>query len=78
MLVVMLMHASLSASMLTVPPLVTGVTFLTYNLALAAVPWVVVGAVAFANGWHLTRQQLRRGQDRHQQTRPVPGGPFGR
>jgi hypothetical protein len=40
--------------------------------------WVVVGAIALANGGHLTRQQLRRGQDRHQEARPVPGGSFGR
>ena len=60
MLLAMLMHASLSASMLTLPPLVTGVAYVTYNLALATVLWVVVAAVAVANGGHLTRQPLPR------------------
>jgi membrane protease YdiL (CAAX protease family) len=62
MLLAMLMHASLSASMLIVPPVLTGVAFLTYNLALAAVLWVVVGAVALANHGHLTRQPPLRGR----------------
>ena len=56
MLVVMLMHASLTASMIILPPVVTGVAFLTYNLVLTAVLWVVVGLVALANGGHLTQQ----------------------
>jgi hypothetical protein len=40
----------------------TGVAFLTYNLALAAVLWVVVGALALANHGHLTRQPPLRGR----------------
>jgi membrane protease YdiL (CAAX protease family) len=61
LLVAMLMHASLTASMIILPPLVTGMAYLTYNLVFTAVLWVVVGLVAVANGGHLTRQpSLRR------------------
>jgi membrane protease YdiL (CAAX protease family) len=61
MLVAMLMHASLTASMIILPPQVTGVAYVTYNLVFTAALWVVVGAVALANGGHLTRQPpLRR------------------
>jgi membrane protease YdiL (CAAX protease family) len=61
LLVAMLMHASLTASMIILPPLVTGMAYLTYNLVFTAVLWVVVGLVAVANGGHLTRQPpLRR------------------
>ena len=62
MLVVMLMHASLTASMIILPPVVTGVAYLTYNLVFTAVLWVVVGLVAVANGGHLTRQPPLRGR----------------
>ena len=61
MLVAMLMHASFSASMLILQPLrLALVPGLTWNLVLAAALWVVVGAVAVAQGGHLTRQPLRR------------------
>jgi hypothetical protein len=61
MLVAILMHASLTASMIILSPQVTGVAYVTYNLVLTAALWVVVGAVALANGGHLTRQpSLRR------------------
>jgi uncharacterized protein len=61
MLLAILMHASLTASMIILPPVVTGVAFLTYNLVLTAVLWVVVGLVALAQGGHLSRQPpLRR------------------
>jgi hypothetical protein len=33
---------------------------LAWNLVLAAALWVVVGAVALAQGGHLSRQPLRR------------------
>ena len=56
LLVAMLMHASLTASMIILPPVVTGVAFLTYNLVFTAALWVVVGAVVVVNGGHLTRQ----------------------
>jgi membrane protease YdiL (CAAX protease family) len=74
LLVAMLMHASLTASMIILPPVVTGVAYFTYNLVLTASLWVVVGAVALSQGGHLSREQLRRGQDRYQEARPVPGG----
>jgi membrane protease YdiL (CAAX protease family) len=61
LLVAMLMHASLTASMIILPPVLTGVAYLTYNLVFTAALWVVVGAVALVNGGHLTRQSsLRR------------------
>jgi len=59
LLVAMLMHASLSASTLILPPPATGVPFLTWNLVLAAALWVFVGAVAVVNGRQLSRQPLR-------------------
>ena len=61
LLVAMLMHASLTASTLILGPLaVSGVALLTWNLVLAAALWVVVAAVAVANGGQLSRQPLRR------------------
>jgi membrane protease YdiL (CAAX protease family) len=61
LLIAMLMHASLSASMFILHPLVTGVAILTYVLVWAAALWVVVAAVAVAQGGHLTRgPPLRR------------------
>jgi membrane protease YdiL (CAAX protease family) len=61
MLVAMLMHASLTASMIILSPVVTGVAYLIYNLVFTTALWVVVGAVALANGGHLARQlPLRR------------------
>src|SRR5215216_3498452 len=61
MLLAMLMHASLSASMLIQQPLgLALVPGLAWNLVLAAALWVVVGAVALAQGGHLSRQPLRR------------------
>jgi membrane protease YdiL (CAAX protease family) len=60
LLVAMLMHASLSASTLILQPPLTGAPFLTWNLALTAILWVVVAAVALANGGEVSRQPLRR------------------
>jgi uncharacterized protein len=61
MFVAMLMHASFSASMLIQQPLgLALVPGLAWNLVLAAALWVVVGAVALAQGGHLSRQPLRR------------------
>jgi len=45
LLVAMLMHASLSSSTLILQPVATGVPYLTWNLVLAAVLWIVVAAV---------------------------------
>jgi len=58
--VVMLMHASLSASTLILQPLATGMISLIWNFVLATVLWAVVAAVAVANGGKLSRQPLRR------------------
>ena len=46
LVVAMLMHASLSASTLILQPPLTGPPFLTWNLTLTAILWVVVAAVA--------------------------------
>jgi membrane protease YdiL (CAAX protease family) len=61
LLVAMLMHASLTASTLILGPLaISGVALFTYDLGLAAALWVVIAAVAVANGRLLSRQPLRR------------------
>jgi uncharacterized protein len=61
LLVAMLMHTSLAASTFVILlPSARGVALIAYYLVLAAVLWVVVGAVAVANGGHLSRQPLRR------------------
>jgi membrane protease YdiL (CAAX protease family) len=61
LLLVTLMHASLTASTIFIfTPLATGVSFLSYVWALAAALWVVVAAVALANRGQLSRQPLRR------------------
>ena len=60
LLVAMLMHASLRASTLILGPLaISGVPLLIYDLVLAATLWVVVAAVAVADGGQLSRQLLR-------------------
>jgi uncharacterized protein len=58
LLVAMLMHANLVASQLILMPLTTGVDTLTGILVWAAVLWIIVAAVAIANGGHLSRQSL--------------------
>src|SRR5215213_11673185 len=62
MFVAMLMHAVFSASMLILQPLgIALVPGLIWNLVLAAVLWIFVGAVAVTQGGHLSRQPpLRR------------------
>jgi membrane protease YdiL (CAAX protease family) len=61
LVVVMLMHASLTACSIILDPVTTGVRLLTYTLALAAVFWAFVAAVAIANGGRLTRiEPIRR------------------
>jgi membrane protease YdiL (CAAX protease family) len=59
LLVAMLMHAILSASTIIFQPSSPAAS-LTWNLVLAAVLWIVVAAVAVANGGQLARQPLRR------------------
>jgi membrane protease YdiL (CAAX protease family) len=59
LLVAMLMHVSLTASVRILNPLPNeGVPLFIYDLVLAAVLWVVVAAVAVANRGRLTRQPL--------------------
>ena len=53
-------HQSARIAIFIFTPLATGVSFLTYAWALAAALWVVVAAVAVANGGHLSRQSLRQ------------------
>ena len=55
LLVAILMHASLLACIIICAPAVTGVAFLVYSFAVAAALWVVVAAVAVANGGKLSR-----------------------
>jgi membrane protease YdiL (CAAX protease family) len=59
LLLVMLMHASLTASTLILQPQeVAGVTAVTFDLVLAAALLAIVAAVAAANHGHLSRQAL--------------------
>jgi membrane protease YdiL (CAAX protease family) len=54
--VAMLMHATLTASMLILGPVaLSGAPFLTYCMAISAATWVVVGVVALANRGQLAR-----------------------
>ena len=57
--VAMLMHASLSASALIFQPPAKGVAYLTWNFALAAVLWAVVGAIGLVRWRHLSPRALR-------------------
>lgn len=59
--VAMLMHVSLTASLLILNPLdISGVHLQAYSFALAAAVWVVVAAVSVANRKEISRQPLRR------------------
>ena len=63
LLVAMLMHASLSASMLILQPLaIAGVPLLTYILVFGAAMWVIVAVVVVANHGYLTRQPPLQGR----------------
>jgi membrane protease YdiL (CAAX protease family) len=55
LLVAILMHASLLACIIIFAPAATGVAFLVYSFAVAAALWVIVAAVAVANGGKLSR-----------------------
>jgi membrane protease YdiL (CAAX protease family) len=60
LLVAMLMHVTLTASTLILQPLdVAGMRALTYDLVLAAALWLLIAALAMANGRHLSRPPLR-------------------
>jgi uncharacterized protein len=64
LLLAMLMHASLVFTVNVINPFgplkMAGVPLLTFDLIWAAVLCVVIGAVAVANGGHLSRQPPRR------------------
>jgi membrane protease YdiL (CAAX protease family) len=60
LLLAMLMHLSLTASTLILGAGIAGVPLVTFDLIWAAAMWAAVGAVAMANGWHLSQQPLRR------------------
>ena len=57
----MLMHASLTASLLILNPLgISGAHLVAYSFMLAAVLWVVVGVVVLANRKETSREPLSR------------------
>jgi membrane protease YdiL (CAAX protease family) len=59
LLVAMLMHASLTASTLILGAGTAGVQLVTFDLAWAALLWLVVAGITLANGGHLSQQPLR-------------------
>jgi hypothetical protein len=61
LLVATLMHASLTASNRILVPSGTGMPLVTWSLVLRPALWVVVAAVALANGERPSRQLLPRG-----------------
>ena len=61
LLVTMLMHVSLTASLLILNPLgMSGAHLLAFSFAFAAAVWVVVGAIASRRGGHLERPPALR------------------
>jgi uncharacterized protein len=61
LLVAILMHTTLTASIRIFNPLPNeGVPLLIYEFVLAAALWAVVGVVAVANDGHLSRSPLRQ------------------
>lgn len=61
--VAMLMHASLTTSTIILFPPLAVTANLISGLACAAAMWLVVAAVAIAQGGHLSRQPLRAGYE---------------
>lgn len=60
LLIAMLMHTSLVTFWTCLTPVaLTGTSLVIYYLVLTAAFWLVIVAIAAANGWHLRRQQLR-------------------
>lgn len=60
LLISMLMHASLVASLtIIVPAALSGTTLLTWILTLAAALWLIVAALAIVNGRQRSRQSFR-------------------
>jgi len=60
LLVAMLMHVSLVATLMIIDPSLTGGSLLTFILVRAAVLWIFVAAVAVANRGQLSQQPLQR------------------
>jgi CAAX protease family protein len=59
--VAMLMHVSITASLLILNPLgISGMHLVIYSLALAAAVWILVAAVAIANRRQPSRKPVRR------------------
>jgi membrane protease YdiL (CAAX protease family) len=59
--VAMLMHVSLTASLLILNPLdISGANLWVFSFAFAAALWVVVVVIALRSDWHLERRALRR------------------
>ena len=61
LLLAMVMHASLTASVLILDPQgMSGMALLTYSFALAAAVWATVTVVGAGSGWHLDHRAARR------------------
>ena len=59
LLVAMLMHVSLTASLLILNPIgISGANLLVFSFAFAAAVWVVVGVIAARTGRHLQRRTV--------------------
>jgi uncharacterized protein len=59
-LVAILMHVSLTASVLILDPAgLSGTALLSYSFALAATVWAVVALIAARSGWHLDHEPRR-------------------
>ena len=56
----MLMHVSLTATVLTLTPRTTGVHLLAYGLAFAGATWLIIAAVKLVSGRPVPRKQVRR------------------
>ena len=53
LLVMVLMHAGLTASILIFPPQITPAKVVTYDLVFGAVLWIIIGVIALVNGGKL-------------------------
>ncbi|HZM62437.1 MAG TPA: hypothetical protein VFB85_21675, partial [Vicinamibacterales bacterium] len=60
--IAMLMHVSVTASVLILDPTaLSGAAALTYIYSVAAVVWAAVAVVAITHGWHRAHQPANRG-----------------
>jgi membrane protease YdiL (CAAX protease family) len=59
-LIAMLMHVSLTTSVIALTPTLTGVSVLLCSYAMAATMWIVVAAIAFLNRRRVSPRPLRR------------------